>query len=416
MTQSSLAALVEFARQRSPFYRELYADQPSAPVCLEALPIIDHARFWAANDFQNNTVATGPHTDGIVFKTGGTTGAPKVSIYTRDELRSMSQLWGSGFATGGLSRGDRVANLFYAGELYASFVFTLLCLHETPVPNVHLPIAGSASPDYVEQAVIDHDATVLMGPPTSLCQFASHVVGSVGELPKIRLIMFAGEAYYPDQRDILRAAFPNAEVRSLGYASIDAGMLGAPVADADDPRVHRTFYPSTLLEIVDPDTGLPCTEAGRPGRIIATDLTRRLTPVIRYPVGDLGEWVDFSAGVFRLLGRGEEGARVGPVTLYLEDLRAIVGSVAAGHRIVGVQVVQRRRLGKDELVVRVGANSPGTGELASMIADRLAETRPMFADHVQAGLINPVVVQVVRPGELRFNPRSGKLIPLIDER
>lgn len=415
MADHSLTGLVDFVRRESPFYRDLYAALPSGPVRIEDLPVLDHTAFWAANGAHDSRVLSAPLTDGIVFKSGGTTTEPKLSVYTRQELLGMSRLQGNGFAQAGLRPGDRVANLFYAGELYASFLFNVLCLQESSVPNVHLPVA-SAPLDYTAHVIHEFSATVLLGPPTTICQLADHLAESGRPAPDVHLVMFGGEPFYEDQRPLLETAFPNAAIRSMGYGSVDGGMLGAPVADDPDPRVHRSHRPQTVMEIVDDDTGEPVTEPGRPGRLVVTDLARRLMPVIRYPTGDRGEWVDRADWRFRLLGRSDEGARVGPITLYLDDLRAVVRHVAGGRPLVGTQVVQRRKDAKDELVLRVSGDLGDPETVGKAIAARLDEIRPMFAEHVEAGLINPLTVEWVPASGLAVNPRTGKLLRLIDER
>ncbi|SDM84968.1 phenylacetate--CoA ligase family protein [Allokutzneria albata] len=409
-----LDQLVELVRGSSPFYRELYQDLPDAPA-LEDLPVVEHGAYWAANTLQDNRLRTGEQVGGIIFKSGGTTSAPKVSVYTRAEWREMSETFSKGLVAAGLREGDRVANLFYAGELYSSFIFTLNALQDAPVDTVQLPIAGSATPDFVTSALVEFDATVLTAPPTSLCQLAQHVQDTVGSLPLIRLVLFSGEAFYGDQRELLASAFPNAAVRSIGYASVDGGIIGAPVHGEDDARVHQV-YPGRIMEILDEDTGEPITEPGRAGRIVVTDLVRTLQPVLRYPVGDRAEWVDFEARTFRLLGRSGEGARVGPVTLYLDDLLEIVRHAAGGQGITGGQVVLRRHEAKDQLVLRLAGDVTDTAALSKAIAARLDETRPMFADHVARGLIQPLAVEWVGTAGLTTNPRTGKLVRLIDER
>jgi phenylacetate-CoA ligase len=71
----------------------------------------------------------------------------------------------------------------------------------------------------------------------------------------------------------------------------------------------------------------------------------------------------------------------------------------------------RRQDAKDQLVLRLA----GAGSEAA-IATRLSQLRPMFADHVSRGLIQPLAVEWVKTSDLRTNPRTGKLMRLLDER
>lgn len=413
-TSAQVGELVQHVRTHSPFYRRLYASVPDCAT-LTDLPVVPHSEYWQANTVHDNGLLTGPHNDGVVFKSGGTTAAPKVSFYTRAEWREMSTTFATGLPEAGVVDGDRVANLFYAGELYSSFVFTLNTLQQAPVDTVQLAVGGAASAEFVLGAVRDFPATVLAGLPTSLCQLAHHVRESVESLPDVRLLLFSGEAFYGDQRRLIASAFPNARLRSLGYASVDGGIVGAPVADTDDTRLHRVF-PGRVLEILCPETGTPITEPGRAGRIALTDLRRRLQPVVRYPTGDLAEWVDPERGLFRLLGRSEEGARVGPVTVYLDDLRGVVEQACGGRLVTGVQVVLRRHGGKDELVLRVAGELGDPDVFQAHVRSGVDTIRPMFAEHVDQGLLHPLRIEHVEAAELAVNARSGKLVRLVDER
>lgn len=159
-----------------------------------------------------------------------------------------------------------------------------------------------------------------------------------------------------------------------------------------------------MLEIVDAETGKVITEPSRAGRLLQTDLTRRLQPMIRYPVGDLAEWIDVEDGIFRLLGRADEGARVGPVTLHLDHLRAAVNRAGVVHN--GVQVVAR-----DQLVLRI-AGSPQ--DLFEAVRAEVYVISPRFELQVGSGTVAPLAVEWV--SVLEVNPRSGKTPRLIDER
>jgi phenylacetate-CoA ligase len=419
MPVHQVSDLIRFARDHSPFYADLYADLPPQVDRITDLPVVDQSEFWAANTLHDNRVLTAPLGEAVVFKTGGTTGAPKFSCYTREEWQEFVTAFGAGLVDAGLRPGHRVADLFYAGELYASFLFILDSLAHAPVSNVRLPIGGGAPLESTVPTLEDFAAQVVAGTPTTLCRLAEHLMSLGRQLPAVELLFFGGEALFDDQRRLLAAAFPNAEPRSLGYASVDGGLLGRPVP-GPDPRTHRTFAPHTVVEILDESTGEPIRETGRAGRVVVTQLFRRLMPVIRYPAGDRAQWTDVEGGVFRILGRAEEGVRVGPVSLYSQDAQTAVAAADTEGRVMGMQLVVRRWEGRDGLVLRLatapGDDPAGLEVLAKAVVTELNDARPLYPDSVDAGFVHPLRVEWARHRDLVVNPRSGKLVRVIDER
>ena len=111
----SIKEIIENAKTLSPYYRELYKNSRFEK--LSDLPVTNQEKFWKAN------VLTSDKRDGIVFKSGGSTGAPKYSYFTSLEWQSFTETFGWGMSQGILEDYDRVANLFYVGDLYASFLF-----------------------------------------------------------------------------------------------------------------------------------------------------------------------------------------------------------------------------------------------------------------------------------------------------
>ncbi|MEU6084681.1 AMP-binding protein [Streptomyces sp. NPDC047108] len=424
MPVQTLAELIRFVRRNSAFYAELYSGLPERVTELTALPVIPQTEFWQANSPRGNTLLTGPLEEAVVFKSGGTTGAPKFSFYTREEWREFTTAFGAGLAAAGLRPGQRVADLFYAGDLYASHTFILDSLHRSPVANVRLPIGGSAPLASTVATLEQFGVDVIAGTPTTLCSVAEHLRSEGRQLTGVTTLFFGGESVFSDQQRLLAAAFPRAGVASIGYAAVDAGLVGLPVP-GDDPRLHRAPAPYTVVEILDEVTGEPVNRDGVPGRVVVTDLRRRLMPVLRYPVGDRAEWTDVASGEFRILGRAEEGVRVGPVALHTQDVHDLVSAADVAGRVTGVQLVVRRfedgdGQDRDGLVLRLGCDmASGAGdlpELGAAIEKAFHAARPMYAEAVAARHVHPVELEWVRHADLAVNARSGKLIRVLDER
>ncbi len=441
--------IVDWARENSPFYRELY--HGLFPVeKLSDLPIVNQDDFWKANTIQNNRVLTSSTLDGIVFKSGGTTGNPKFSVFTREEWNDMVHLFGEGMSQAGISKGDRVGNLFYVGDLYGSFIFIMRSLESGPIPVLQFPIGGGTPLDTILKTVNDFQINVLVGPPTTLLSAAAYYLENRFLYPDIRIdkALYGGESIYSDQREQLLTAFPGVKILSVGYASVDAGLLGYAAKDCQLDE-HRVFASSVILEIVDEETGQPIEEVGHPGKLTATSLTRRLMPIIRYPVGDRAEWKEpFSEEKkdrkFLLLGRSDDAARIGPLSVYYEDMREIIAAANTGVPITAFQLVVRHSNKKDGLIVRMailpedlqdralgsqesrgkvqesressGRASKKLDKAWKKILNLFNQERSAYLQAVERDLIYPMAVEWTTSDQMEINLRTGKLKRVIDQR
>jgi phenylacetate-coenzyme A ligase PaaK-like adenylate-forming protein len=156
------------------------------------------------------------------------------------------------------------------------------------------------------------------------------------------------------------------------------------------------------------------------GRVVVTNLFRTLMPIIRYPVGDLAEWVDDECRAFRLVGRTHEGARVANVAMAYVDVHAAILAADRDRLISGMQMVERRWDGKDGLLLRVATldelPAGGAAELADRLVEAAYRARPLYPHTVADGHIHPLQVEWVRPGDLVTHARTGKLVQVVDER
>ena len=414
--------LIRFARKHSRFYGNLYRNLPEEITSLEQLPVLVQDEFWEANSLTDNKLLTGPMLDGIVLKSGGTTGKPKFSVFARDEWNRFTRTFGQGLAGNGLRKGDRVANLFYVGELYGSFIFTHKVLEECPTGVLQLPIAGSIPPAEICKIANDFGATVLTGVPTTLLNIVDYLEThpELAQKSKIRMLLFAGEAMYRDQRIRVAKTLPGVEIRSIGYASTDAGLLG--YADLTcGPNEFRKQDGFSHYEILDEDTDLPILDIGRPGRAVVTDLGRTLMPVIRYPVGDRAMWLDPNGTQnrkFQLLGRTEESGRVGPVTLFYEDLRHVLDPFRDRIGDFQFQIILVHDNQRDGLLLRIGSNTSDKvpEKLTGEILQAIYESRPMYRGCMDEGKILPAQIEWTTTASMEINARSGKLRRIIDRR
>ena len=417
---AELAAHLRFVAAHSPHYRKHWGPivGKTADTPLSALPPTDLETYWHSNTPLDSQVLTAPHADGPVFKSGGTTGNPKFSFFSNEDWRTFCTVFGAGMRRGGLQSGERVANLFYGGQLYASFLLIGRAVEEAG-GGVQYPLSGAAPADEVIKTLKQFRIGTLAGVPTSLMSLLPALAQAEAGTIHLTRFLYGGEAMFPDQVDALRQVLPGCTVQSIGIAGVDYGEMGWSQPGGEH-GVHHCFDESTVLEILD-EAGRPLDEPGVSGELLITNFRRRLMPVIRYPVGDRGMWIDppgTPARRFRVLGRSNNCARVGPVSLYVEDIQNILSQVSAGQAFIGFQMQIDHAAQRDRCTLRIAVSRPQ--EVASSLTDAicraLAKERPMYSELVDQGVIHPLAVEWVTPNQMASNPRTGKTPRVLDRR
>jgi phenylacetate-CoA ligase len=408
--------LVQYARQNSPFYAALYRDIPRSGWQLRDLPLIDPALYWQQSQTLSSwPVLTGPIIDGHVFKTGGSTGNGKLSVYSREEWRDFVRVFGQGMGSQ-LNPGDRVANLFFAGDLYTSFLFIHGALAHSPVPVCEYPFTGAVETTLLAQAIETHQINVLAGVPAQLLCFVSQLLERGQVLNSVTLVLYGGESLFEEQLSMLSLALPNARYASVGCASVDAGLIGASTPDCLLGE-HHVFDGDALVEIIDETTGEPIEAVGQTGVLVVTNLQRRLMPLIRYPTGDLAVWcepTDTKQRKFALRGRASQGYRVrlGTLSLFPEE---IGGIVKAHLGPASWQLLLARAEGMDRLTLRVAPDGGLSNAVKGALYTALLEKYPTMNTLSQSDLLR-VDIACHTAHNLTFHPRSGKLLRVVDQR
>lgn len=413
--------IISAARSNSRFYKDLYRNLSVNPK-LSDLPLIDQREFWNKNEYKNNCICTEEIRGGVIFKSGGTTGAPKFSWYKKDEWETFTTLFGEGISQLDLNSSDRVANLFYVGEMYASFLFINKSFENAPLNCLQFPIAGHTSLESTLNSVNDYGINVLVGVPTTFVQIAIFLEKNLN--PKMFLaaqniekIFYGGEALFIEQEILLKRVFKNLKViSSIGYASVDAGHLG--YSTKNSPKgIHEVFSDSTIMELIDEESGAVINSANCVGKLVYTNLTRIGMPILRYPVGDKGKWCEgFIGKKFELLGRSEEGARVGPVTVSRDDILQTFKSAKLYSFLDLFQLQIERIKGFDQLSLLFSSRKMFSALEIETLREHFYLQRKMFKECILQGILAPIIIKQIFGEEFSRNPRTGKLIFISDKR
>lgn len=417
-THHQLNELLTFARQHSDYYKQLLIDVEGQVSSLSELPLTDPAEYWNhSHDFDQWPVLTGPAVKGIVFKTGGSTSAGKLSVYARDEWNALVRDFGNSL-TAQFSSGDRIANLFFAGDLYASFLFIHDALAHVPSDIIEFPFAGNVESSALAEGIVQHRINVLAGVPAHLLTFAAWLSRNGQVLESVDTVLFGGESLFASQRQTLAHVFPNARIASIGYASVDAGFIGASTLDCADGE-HRTPDDHAVIEIIDEESGAVISDCDRPGLLVLTNLNRRLMPLLRYPVGDRASWrepVGTAMRKFVLKGRSasSQRVRVGILSLMPSEIGDLVHHTVASD---DWQLVIGQTALKDVLTLKwvAAGDSAETDDASQQLKRRLIERYPLI-ETLQADQLLDLQIQCCSSEDLHRHPRSGKCMRVLDQR
>jgi phenylacetate-CoA ligase len=373
--------ILEWAYDKSPFYRKLYQDAGLEPGDIRALEDIrkvpkiekDMMREVQQREpFPYGDMLSVPLEQVTVFRqTSGTTGIPVYQADTWQDWEWFSESWCYILYAQGYRDTDRVFipfgyNIFiafWAGHYAAE---KLGC-------------------EVVPGGVLDTQARILkmqelkcnafMATPTYVLGMADAAINKLGIDPardlSIQKITVAGEpgGSIPTTKKRMEEAW-GAKV----YDHIGATEIGAWSYECTEQpgglHVNEALF---LVEIEDIETGEIITEPGREGKMIITALDRIAKPCIRFDSKDVIRWADYECGcgrTFRLIdggvvGRADDITKVKGVLLAPTAIEEVVRSLSElGDEY---EVVVSKRGDIDNILLKIEILPGKEGEQESIL-------------------------------------------------
>lgn len=418
-----LIELFEHARARSPFYKR-HLSRVKKVVTLEdfaKVPFLEKHHVLENTPPDSPDLLTSRVQRGIYFASGGSTGQPKYVFYDQHEYDHTCRMLAYTYEAGGLTAGDTIANLFVAGNLWSSWLSVEKAISYTKAISV--PVGSNLPLENIVKYLQDFRVTAVIGLPSFLVKLAEFVAANRGRYDLgIKKIFYGGEYVGDEMIRFFGRAFPGCTVRSAGYATADAGVIGFQ-CESCQKGLHHLFAWSQYIEFVDPDTLKPVPR-GEIGELIVTGLNKKHMPIIRYRVGDLGRWVDRPCAcgrkepLFEILGRCDDRIHAGGAHIFVADVQNAVGKVPG--LTFNFQVVIEKKGHRDALTVRVEAGEAGLLKSASAVRDNLWEQLQSHCEDlkesVKMGWLERPGIEILRPGAIERVQRTGKIRRVIDRR
>ncbi len=420
--QDKLAELVSFARRNSPFYRKRLAGLPPVRSAEDfaKLPLLDKNDILANTPPENEALFSAKPGNGVYFASGGSTGSPKYIFYEFSEYEKVARTLARCFTGPGLGPGDRAANLFVAGNFWSSFITVEKALSYTGAISV--PLSNTLPMESILKYLEEFRVTALIGMPSFLLRVAE-AAQAASPKPKIplRFIFYGGEHAGPAAAAYFRKVFPGVQLRSAGYATVDAGPIGFQCPHCKKGE-HHLFSESQHLEILDTGSG-KAVPPGAIGELVTTPLDKKFMPVLRFKLGDLGRWLPGRCPCgapeprFELLGRCDDRIHLGGAHIFISDIENALAAVpglslnfqaellTAGHRDHLRLKVERRQ------GCKTGHDTLRRGLLASI--RRNCED---WAYTLQHRWIDEPEIVILEAGGLPRLARTGKIKKVLDLR
>lgn len=302
----SLDQVVNIARTHSVIYQKLYAHlEPQASYSLVQLPILTNEQLMEfVHDEQPDFVFANGNTHGLIFESSASTGKAKVTLFGRDEWDTHTRLLASQhWKNGLLKENDRLTNL--CASAYLSYRIVHSVVERFPGKISEVPLGCDYDYDYIYNVVTKYHSNVLAGVNSTFLGLAHHMTSRGLVNHEVERLLGGGELLYGAQIEVIRRAFPNADIVSFMFGTTETGVLGYS-EPGDALNDFSIFEGACIVEVIDEQTGQPIEEPGRIGKCVATSLTRIAAPAIRIDTGDYACWIENLSGKRKLRVTGRK--------------------------------------------------------------------------------------------------------------
>ncbi len=367
-------------------------------------------------DFQDLKVD--PRFSDLYFYSGGSSGDPKLSIFTYDDYHRQMELAAEGLFAAGLDpKVDRCMNLFYAGSLYGGFIsfFTIL----EKLLAVHFPMGASTDFELVGKTLVTNKVDTLLGMPSYLIQLFSANAERFKKYHGIKKIFYGGEHFSEAQKNFFKKEYGVEVVRSASYGSVDAGPLGFQ-CEFSNGGIHHLHERLHELEVVELEID-QVVNPGSVGRFLFTSKVRQGQKIERYAIGDVGRIIEGKcecgrSGVrFDLMGRHGDVFRIGTTFLSYQKFQKLLIDKYDFEGSIQLHLYAGSGDEKEKVQLKVENQFKFPVSKETLMKD-LMDNYKDLKEVVMIDLVLDFEIELTERAGLTFSSSTGKLRSVIDHR
>lgn len=274
-------SILKYSAKNSPYYRKTLPEyiqnlnRKNVYSVLKKLPFTTSA---AVSENSEQFLAIPKSEVVSVHFTYGTTGNKKTIYNSKKDLYRLKYSYALGIINCGIDCSD-IAQIVYSYGVWAlaSHIQDALRLLEIIV----LPTGNYMNFQAQKKFIEEFETTTIFGTPSYVYNLAKEIDLSEQSKETMKTIMMGGEGLPEHRIKII-------EERLGGEVFLNYGLNEFGGGIGSECKAHSGYhvFPSTILEIIDPQTE-KLVEDGEWGELVLTTLNREAMPLIRYRTGDI---------------------------------------------------------------------------------------------------------------------------------
>ncbi|HSB52115.1 MAG TPA: phenylacetate--CoA ligase [Dissulfurispiraceae bacterium] len=339
----------------------------------------------------------------------GTTGMPTVVGYTRNDIKTWSNLVARVFTAGGVTQNDIVQIAFDYGLFTGAFG---LHFGAERLGASVIPISSGNTKRQVK-ILQDFKTTALVCTPSFALSIAETIIESDINVNSLSLKygLLGAEPWSEGMRQEIQDKLKIIATDNYGLSEVMGPGVAGECLERNGLHINEDHF---LVEVIDPQTLEPV-PPGQTGELVITTLTKEGFPVIRYRTRDLTRLMPDPCPCGRtfvrmgkVMGRSDDMIKIRGVNVFPSQIEAVLVEIEGTEP--HYQVVVERKAGVDELTVLVEVSE-------SIFFDEMKKQRELI-DGIKARLYAELGIAVhVKPVERKTIERfEGKAIRVIDNR